>query len=93
MTLSSPSEIRGFLFSGRLRFLVQDGVDQHGAVRLRERTLAGGEFIQHGAEGPDVGAAVGGFAAQLLGGHVGQRPGDLLRTGQACRDRRDRLRG
>ena len=31
----------------------------------------------------DIGAAVGRFAAQLFGRHVGQGPGDLLRTGQA----------
>ena len=36
-----------------------------------KRHLAGEHFVQHAAEGPDVRAAVRGFAAGLLGGHVG----------------------
>ena len=77
----------GISLSWQLRFLVQDGVDEQGAMRFREGTFAGGKFVQHCAECPDVGTAIGRFTAQLLGSHVGQRPCNLLRTAQARRDR------
>ena len=55
-------------------------------MRFREGALAGGEFVQHDAEGPDVRTAIGWFAAELLRSHVRQGAGDLLRTGKACGD-------
>ena len=41
-----------------------------------ERLLAGQQFVQHGAEGKDVGRLVDMFAARLLRAHIGSRAHD-----------------
>jgi hypothetical protein len=42
-----------------------------GQVLALEQAFACDEFVEHHAEGPDIGAAVGFFAASLLGSHIG----------------------
>jgi len=53
--------------SGQLRFLIQDGIDKQGAMRFGEGTLAGGKFVKHGSEGPDVGPASAGSPRNCSG--------------------------
>ena len=36
-----------------------------------DKSVAGEEFVEHDAEGPDVGAAIDGPASGLFGGHIG----------------------
>src|SRR3984957_9695112 len=56
--------------------LVEDGAHQLDGLTLRKGALAGGHLVHHRAGGIEVTARIDGFAAQLLGRHVGQSPGD-----------------
>ena len=55
-----------------------DRLTQHGGQRLchvvpLEETPTGEHFVEHDAEGPDVGAAIDAPALRLLRGHVRRR--------------------
>ena len=56
--------------------LRDDGDDRLGDVFAVEGPRAGEHFEEHGAEGPDVGAAIDGLALGLLRRHVGGRAQD-----------------
>ena len=63
------------------RLVLENGVHQlHGGIS-GERVLAGEHLVQDDAEGEDVGAMVGGLAADLLGGHVAGRAENDSRLG------------
>ena len=55
---------------------MEDGAHQLDRLTLRKSALTGGHLVHHGAGGIDVTARIDGFAAQLLGRHVGQSSGD-----------------
>ena len=55
----------------------QDARDHFGDACAAERPPAGDELEHQTAERPDVCALIDGFAAQLLGTHVGWRPGEI----------------
>ena len=67
---------------------IENGIDELWALVLRKRPLPGRHLIDHRAQCVDVAASIAGLVAKLLGRHVRQRAGDLLRG----RHRR-RLRG
>jgi hypothetical protein len=55
----------------------QDARDHFGDACAAERPPAGDELEHQTAERPDVRALIDGFAAQLLGTHVGGRAGEI----------------
>ena len=52
---------------------IEDGVENCRRSVAARRERAGGHFVENDAEREKVGAGVEGFAAGLLGGHVGDR--------------------
>lgn len=84
-------------------FLLDHGSERVGYVLPRERAPTGEHFVEHDAEGPDVGTAIHRFAARLLRRHVGRgaendaglrsRDAHGRRVGRISRSRRflDRL--
>ena len=63
----------------RIGHVAQDGRPDVGVGLPREGSPAGGEFVDQDAEREQIGARVGGFAAQLLGRHVRNRSEHLSR--------------
>jgi hypothetical protein len=55
---------------------IQDGFESNPGRVAVERTLASGHFVEHHAEGEEVGAGVELFATNLFGGHVAHGAGD-----------------
>ena len=73
----------GAVGAGRNHRCVQVlGEDGERVVAVKRQT-AGGELIQHDAEGVEIGAAVDFFAQRLLGRHVGDGAGDASLAGDA----------
>ena len=58
---------------GRDWIFVQDGVKDCAGGFALERERAGDHFVEHDAEGEEVGARIEVFAENLLGRHVGDR--------------------
>ncbi len=68
--------------------LPQDGRHRVGDVLALEQPAAGQHLVADDAKSPDVGPAIDGLAARLLGRHVGGGPEDRAELGRARRDRR-----
>ena len=67
----------------RAKFVVDDGVEGRSVGAPAERQPAGDHLVDHNAERPEVGAAVGHEAAGLLRRHVGCGTAALPAQGQA----------
>jgi len=70
-------------YPGRDGRLVEDGVDEASGQGVVKRALAGGHFVENGAERVDIGARVGLLAFQLFGGHIRERAGSGRSSGEA----------
>ena len=51
----------------RLRLAIHDRGDERGLTVAAEGSLAGEDFVEHAAEGKNIGARIGRLALQLLG--------------------------
>ena len=72
----------------RRRFGVQHRIQGHDHVIAGEGLLPGGHFVEHDAEGKQVGARVKLLAARLLRRHVNRGSGNHAYRGQGVFDRR-----
>ena len=66
---------------------MQHGIQGHDHVIAGEGFLPGGHFIEHHAEGKQVGAGIELFAARLLRRHVNRGAGNHAHRGQRVFDR------
>ena len=69
----------------RPRAEVEDGVVDEPRGRALERQVPAGHLVEHDAQREDVGPAVDGFAAHLLGRHVDHRAGGGASRGHLSR--------
>ena len=75
-----PRRELGSVGQGLRRILAQDRAQGIGGARALERPLAGEHLEEHGAEGEEVRAVIGGEAPHLLGRHVADRAQDRARA-------------
>ena len=83
MRSRSSGEI-GIQANGRNRRAIQDGVENGGRAIAAERELAGGHFIEHGAERKKIGARVEFLGTRLFGRHISDGADGAAWTGELC---------